>query len=693
MRKLVVAIVTCASALAAILALWLANLDIARYRGLIEEQASRTLGRRVAIAGELGLALSLRPTLVASGVTIANPSWASRPDLARVERVEATAALLPLLAWRVEIDRLRVDGADIRLERSADGQANWRLGRRSRASLLLPGLIGTAQAADFIAVPADAHIGEMTIRDSDIAYWDGPTGRRHRLRLARSDLAARDPVSPVEISASGELDGAALQLRGSVGPLADLLAEAEDYPVDLDIRWLGLDARMRGTLDIGGDADLDLAVDAAAGDVLPAVEHMAAFVPWLAFAGVGGPIHLAGRVRGSVRAPGIEDLRLTTRLFGVDVRLAGGVGDIGSLSDLDLAFEAEGDPAGLRSLAPRLPIGALRATGQAVGGASALMLRDLAVRLGRTDLSGEVTLLRHGDRPKVIGRIGSDRLSLPVGAGQWPAGPMLDAAVLGAVDADLRVETDRLVLGPVEAREVSLDVTLADGVLRIDRLDAAMAGSRLEGAASLDATEQAASLRLDAAPFDPGTLLAALGRDGLLTGRGNLHVDLQARGGAPDTWLNTLNGKIEIQIDGGTIGIAAIDALLGRPGPPADIDFDCLDLRLAVAEGIARSEVMRIDGEAATAEATGAIDLARGRFDLAITATPKAGDLAPTPPIGIAGSFDDPRIAPVDPEAADQIAGLLAQLLVSPAMGPAIPGPPATRGGCDRSPVWRSPAR
>ena len=127
MRKVVIAVVTCALALTAILVLLLATLDIGRYRGLIEAQASQAVGRDVKLAGAMGFDLALHPTLVAEQVSVANPSWASRPLLATFERVEATIGLLPLLARRVEIDRLALDGADIGLERAADGRPNWQL--------------------------------------------------------------------------------------------------------------------------------------------------------------------------------------------------------------------------------------------------------------------------------------------------------------------------------------------------------------------------------------------------------------------------------------------------------------------------------------------------------------------------------------------------------------------------------------
>lgn len=689
LRKLVVAIVTCALALAAIFALWLANLDIARYRGLIEEQAGSVLGRQVTIAGDLSLGLSLRPTLVASEVTIANPPWASRDHLARFERVEATAALLPLLAQRVEIDRLRIDGADIRLERSADGEANWSLGRQQRlrtpAALSFPRLAGAAHAADAVAAlaPADAYIAEIAIRNADLVYRDGTTGQEHRLRLATSDLASRDADSPAEVSASGELDGAAVDLRGRVGPLADLLAETAGYPIDLDLRWLGLDARVQGTLDIDRETGLDLAIRAAADDVRPVLERLAVFAPQLTFTGADGPLHLAGRIHGTLREPGIEDLMLTTRLFGVDVRIAGGIGDLNSFSDIELAVEAQGDPVGLRALAPGVPIGSLSIKGQAVGGASALMLRELAMRLGRTDFAGELTVLQHRDRPKVIGRMRSDRLSLPIAAARWPADPAL-AAVLHMVDVDLRVETDRLVLGPVEAREVSLDVALTGGVLQLDRLKADLAGSKVEGTASLDAPTGELALRLDLVPFDANGLLTGLGLRGLLAGEGSVHLDLRAQDAGPDVWLRTLTGRVEAQLADGAIGSSPMLSLLGEASASAQaVGFDCLDLDLSITDGVARPEVMQIDSEAATVKATGAIDLAGGAYDLAVVTTVKTADLPPIAPIRITGPLGAPRIELAEPGAVGGMAALLDGLASSSATASAPTGPWG-RNGCGR---------
>jgi uncharacterized protein involved in outer membrane biogenesis len=56
------------------------------YRPAIERQLGEALGRRVSMQ-RLSFGISLRPTIVARDLRIANPPWASRPDLAHAAEV------------------------------------------------------------------------------------------------------------------------------------------------------------------------------------------------------------------------------------------------------------------------------------------------------------------------------------------------------------------------------------------------------------------------------------------------------------------------------------------------------------------------------------------------------------------------------------------------------------------------------
>ena len=64
-----------------------------RIKSLAAQAASEALGRGVGINGELSMALSMTPTVVAENVTLDNASWGSRPHMAMVKRFEMTLNL------------------------------------------------------------------------------------------------------------------------------------------------------------------------------------------------------------------------------------------------------------------------------------------------------------------------------------------------------------------------------------------------------------------------------------------------------------------------------------------------------------------------------------------------------------------------------------------------------------------------
>lgn len=64
--------------------------DISRYRGLIERQASQALGRRVSVEGEVIVTTSLWPYFELAGLRVAGAPGVSDEDLITMERARVT---------------------------------------------------------------------------------------------------------------------------------------------------------------------------------------------------------------------------------------------------------------------------------------------------------------------------------------------------------------------------------------------------------------------------------------------------------------------------------------------------------------------------------------------------------------------------------------------------------------------------
>ncbi|OFX13326.1 MAG: hypothetical protein A2516_04410 [Alphaproteobacteria bacterium RIFOXYD12_FULL_60_8] len=96
-----------------------------RIKSLAAQAASEALGRGVGINGELSMALSMTPTVVAENVTLDNASWGSRPHMAMVKRFEMTLNLESLKKGTLEVTKLTLIEPDLLLETNAKGQSNW----------------------------------------------------------------------------------------------------------------------------------------------------------------------------------------------------------------------------------------------------------------------------------------------------------------------------------------------------------------------------------------------------------------------------------------------------------------------------------------------------------------------------------------------------------------------------------------
>src|SRR6185295_10170203 len=69
----------------------------------VEAAVKQATGRDLTLLGNISLGLSLQPTLVVQGVSLANPPGFSRPQMATLEQLDLRLALIPLLSSRVDI--------------------------------------------------------------------------------------------------------------------------------------------------------------------------------------------------------------------------------------------------------------------------------------------------------------------------------------------------------------------------------------------------------------------------------------------------------------------------------------------------------------------------------------------------------------------------------------------------------------
>lgn len=168
---------------------------------------------RSATLGAVSVRPGLVPRLAVEGATLANIEGGSRPEMARIRRIEASVALLPLLRGEVAFDRIAVDGADILLERAADGRVNWTFApqRRPAAATAAPAASATAPAAR-----RAVSVAEIVLTDSRITLPDARLGTIAILRLTATGVGAGGPVG---LDARLALHGTPFVVEATSGPV------------------------------------------------------------------------------------------------------------------------------------------------------------------------------------------------------------------------------------------------------------------------------------------------------------------------------------------------------------------------------------------------------------------------------------------------------------------------------------------
>jgi len=188
------------------------SIDFNEYRGLIAEQVKAATGRDVTISGNLDLELSMSPAVAVEGVTFANASWGSRPEMIKLKRFSAEIELLPLLTGDVRVKRLVLAGLDLLVETDAKGRGNWEMGGKKDAA--------KSDKPSSANLPV---VERVLIQDLKVTYLDGRSGEKTSLNLGSLNIRSDGPKQPMNVDLAGDFNGMAFSVSGKMGSVEALL--------------------------------------------------------------------------------------------------------------------------------------------------------------------------------------------------------------------------------------------------------------------------------------------------------------------------------------------------------------------------------------------------------------------------------------------------------------------------------------
>jgi hypothetical protein len=200
-------------------------------------------------------------------------------------------------------------------------------------------------------------------------------------------------------------------------------------------------------------------------------------------------------------------------------------------------------------------------------------------------------------------------------------------ALRGGIGADGVLALQRLAYKDLRIGPATFNVSADAGVVKLGLRDTELYGGRGHGSLTLDTGGPTPKLaaRLKLADVSVLPLLKDTGGVGWLDGRGTVVLDLGAQGLSERQIVETLQGQVQVSVAGGSVTGIDIDRSLralqrGRLGSVAPRREDRTPFRslagtFEIANGIARTQDLKLDGEHVEVSGKGQIELGSRRID------------------------------------------------------------------------------
>ena len=205
--------------------------------------------------------------------------------------------------------------------------------------------------------------------------------------------------------------------------------------------------------------------------------------------------------------------------------------------------------------------------------------------------------------------------------------PTPDFKALKSLNADIALTIGKLIFA--EGKTVDnfkTNINLSGGRLRLDAISATFLNVAYKGLLDFNPTGATSVTRivLNGSNIDFVALAAAFNSKSPLAANGDLNLDITGQGLTPDTFKNTLSGKIEMIAgkgaldvgNSGAAGINLIKMLYPRTQATEKQNINCGVLRFNANNGVLKSNGILFDSPLAAVSGEGNVDLVRDNANL-----------------------------------------------------------------------------
>jgi uncharacterized protein involved in outer membrane biogenesis len=570
----------------------ISSMDFNQYKGIIAEQAKAATGRDLVIEGDLNIELSLTPRIAVNGVTFANASWGSKPNMVKVKRFAAEIQIISLLSKQIKINQIILEGVELLAEKNKAGKANWEFSATASKSA------DKSSAGGETILPV---VNNVHLKDIQIVYNDAQAGQNYNLNLASVDLKSDGLDAPLELLVKGAINNQTFSVGGQLGSIRAIMGGGM-IPIKLNIEALKTKIGLDGNVGMPGGkakANLNLAVDGAS--LAKTLDAAVVLAPELK--NVELPIKGVFKISSTVKLDGPTKIALDD--------LSAAIGPLAMTGSLDVNL----------------------------GG-----VRPEIKAMIKTDTLNLDQLL-----PKKAAKAEPAKKSEPGDGRVFPNDP-LPLAGLKAADANVKFDATKIIVDGMEINDVTVTLSLKNGRLSIDPLGAIVAGGKINGQVQLDTSKKTPSLKtkIIVKQLDYGILLAQRGMDKIASGKADVLIDVFGSGSSVRQLMAGLGGIVRIVTENGKLESNALNNVSADIGnflnSKDDKKIRCGVVHFNIINGLAKVHALVFETGGISIIGVGSTNLADESLKLRVDPRSKKTNLATVAmvPVNIKGTYSKP---------------------------------------------------
>ena len=219
--------------LLAIVLFYLNFADLSGWRDTLATVVSDAIGRELKINGEFQPEIGFTTRVVASDITLANPTWSDDPHMVSVDQLTGEVNLLSFLFGPITIHDVEITGARVLFEVDTEGRFNWVFGTGESDS--------SGDGGDVELV-----IGHALLKDVQLAY-KAPGDKAFEAALAHLEFTD-DGTGMLDLDLEGSLEEKPIEISGRLGTFIGLI-NAGTVQHDLSGRFADAEFSLRGTIE------------------------------------------------------------------------------------------------------------------------------------------------------------------------------------------------------------------------------------------------------------------------------------------------------------------------------------------------------------------------------------------------------------------------------------------------------------